>query len=83
MGPRTPFCVGLLLQTVFCVCVCVCQQLTFQRPSAFTVTLDDSAMVHKLHTHFPALPTGTTICFTQHKHNAIIGAHYEAARFIL
>lgn len=56
-----------------CVCVCVCQQLTFQRPPAFTVTPDDNAAVHKLHTDFfPSLPTGITICFAQHKHNAII-----------
>lgn len=62
----------------------VCQQLTFQRLPAFTVTPDDNVVVHKLHTHFfPALPAGITICFSQHKHNAIIRAHYEATRFIL
>lgn len=64
--------------------MCVCLQLTFQWPPALTVTPDDNALVHKLHTHFfSALPTGITICFAQHKHNAIIRAHYEATRFIL
>lgn len=64
--------------------MCVCQQLTFQRLSAFTVTPDDNTVVHTLHMYFfPALPTGITICFTKHKHDAIISAHYQATRFIL
>lgn len=78
-------CYCILFFVRVCVFMCVCQQLAFQRPPAFTVTPDDNAVVHKLHTRFffPALPTGITICFTQRKHNAIIRAHYEATRFIL
>lgn len=73
-GPQNSFLCGFAV-AYLCVCVCLCASAAHISEAARFYSNSWWQYRGTQITYgffFPALPTGITICFAQHKHNAII-----------